>query len=380
VTSPAPPPVDLPIIRPTLPPFSEVAADFERIWSSGLLTVGSAVRRFEEAVAERCQVQNAVAMSSCTSGLILVQAALELPLGGEVLVPAFTFAATAQSVAWNGLVPVFADCDAETLTLDPEDAARRISPRTVAILATTIFGTPPDLDALAALAADRGVPLLLDSAQALGSSWHGRPLGGFGRAEVFSFSPTKVATAVEAGIVSTSDGTLAQTLRQMRDYGKGRDGQDMEWFGLSARLSELHATVGLATLAHLDEYIAVRARGIERYRAGLSDLPGVGFPRLPAEARSSCNYMVVRFRRGACPLQRDEVYARLADRGIQTKKYFYPAVHRQTAFVRRFGEPPSLPRAEAAAAECLAVPLYGHIRDDQIDRVLAAIRGLFAKA
>ena len=369
-------PALLPIIRPTLPDFDDWVAELRAVWESGMLTVSDRGRRFEAAVADVCGVEHAVSMSSCTSGLILLLASQGLPKGGEVVVPAFTFAATAHSVLWNGLVPVFADCDASTLTMDPDSARSVVTDKTVAIMATTIFGTPPDIDALQALADDVGVPLVLDSAQALGATWRGTPMGGFGVGEVFSFSPTKVATAAEAGIVTTTDGELAARLRRYRDYGKSVDGQDMEFLGLSARLSELHAIVGLATVGSLGEYIAHRRAGIAAYQAALGDLPGVTFPGVPDVATTSANYMVMRVGPDA-PITRNELYARLGDRQIQTKKYFYPAVHLQTLY-RTSAPPPSLPRAEAAANECIAVPLFGHITDAQLDRVITAVRGAFA--
>jgi dTDP-4-amino-4,6-dideoxygalactose transaminase len=367
-------PTLLPIIRPTLPQFDDWVAELRGVWESGMLTVSERGRRFEAAVAARCGVEHAVSMSSCTSGLILLLAAQNLPRGGEVVVPAFTFAATAHSVLWNGLVPVFADCDADTLTMDPASARSVVTEKTVAIMATTIFGTPPDIDALQALAADAGVPLLLDSAQALGSTWRGQPMGGFGVGEVFSFSPTKVATAAEAGIVTTTDGELAALLRRYRDYGKSTDGQDMEFLGLSARLSELHAVVGLATVTNLSTYIEHRRAAIAKYQAALGDLPGVTFPGVPEVATTSCNYMVLRLGPDA-PLTRDALYDALGDARIQTKKYFYPAVHLQTLY--RGDSPPSLPAAEAAAAECLAVPLFGHITAAQVDRVVSSVRAVF---
>jgi dTDP-4-amino-4,6-dideoxygalactose transaminase len=367
----------LPIIRPTLPDFDDWVAELRAVWESGMLTVSERGRRFEAAVAEVCGVEHAVSMSSCTSGLILLLASQNLPRGGEVIVPAFTFAATAHSVLWNGLVPVFADCDASTLTMDPDSARAAVTDKTVAILATTIFGTPPDLDRLQSVSDDAGLCLVLDSAQALGATWRGTPMGGFGVGEVFSFSPTKVATAAEAGVVTTHDGELAGLLRRYRDYGKSTDGQDMEFLGLSARLSELHAIVGLASVSHLSEYIAHRRSAISAYHATLADLPGVSFPGVPEVATTSANYMVLRVDAAAAPLSRDDLHARLGEDRIQTKKYFHPAVHLQTLY-RGDGTPPSLPRAEAAADECLALPLFGHITPDQVDRVIDAVRAAFS--
>ena len=372
-------PVRIPIIRPTLPPFSEVVADLEAVWRSGMLTTATHGRELEQVMQERCAVPEAIGMANCTSGLILLLKALDLPAGGEVIVPSFTFAATAHAVVWNGLRPVFADCVAADLTLDPASVLRRLTPRTVAIMATTIFGVPPDLDALQEIADARGIPLVLDSAQALSSTYKGRPMGSFGVGEVFSMSPTKVTTAAEGGVVTTRDPLLAEKLRRLRDYGKARDGQDMEFIGLSARLSELHAVVACATLRHVDEYIAHRLDFIGRYQARLGDLPGISFPSVPAGRTTSCNYMVVRVDPSRSPLPRDALYGAFAELGIQTKKYFYPAVHSQTAFAP-FHDGVELPAATAASAECLALPLYGHMDEATLDEVVRAFRGLLGRA
>ena len=371
-------PIRIPIIRPTLPPFEEVVRELESVWCSGMLTSGSHGRELERTMQERCAVPEAIGMANCTSGLILLLKALDLPAGGDVIVPSFTFAATAHAVVWNGLRPVFADCVAADLTLDPASVRRRLTPRTVAIMATSIFGVPPDLDALQEIADERDIPLVLDSAQALSSTYKGRPMGGFGVGEVFSMSPTKVATAAEGGVVTTRDPVLAEKLRRLRDYGKARDGQDMEFIGLSARLSELHAVVANATLRHVDEYIAHRLECIGRYQSHLRDLPGVSFPAVPAGRTTSCNYMVVRVDPTRAPLTRNALYGAFAELGIQTKKYFYPAVHEQTAFAP-FSDGVELPAATAAAAECLALPLYGHMDEETLDEVVRAFRGFFGR-
>ncbi|MCO4769972.1 MAG: DegT/DnrJ/EryC1/StrS family aminotransferase [Deltaproteobacteria bacterium] len=366
--------VQIPIIRPTLPPFDEVEGALREVWASGMLTVGQNGRDLEAEFAARCDAPHAVSMSSCTSGLILLVQAMNLPEGGEVIVPAFTFAATAHAVVWNRLTPVFADCKRSDLTLDVESTRNRMTENTVAIMATTIFGVPPDMDELIALAEEAGIPLILDSAQALGSTYKGKTMGSFGVGEVFSMSPTKVATACEAGVITTRDPELAARLKRSRDYGKAPDGQDMEFVGLSARLSEFHAIVARATLRHLDEYIAHRLAGIEEYKKRLDGLPGISFVGPGPDRTTSCNYMVIRVGAGAA-MPRNDLYGALAERGIQTKKYFFPALHQQTAFAPMH-DGASLPEAESAAAECLAVPLYGHISEETIDTVCQAIRDI----
>jgi dTDP-4-amino-4,6-dideoxygalactose transaminase len=369
----------MPIIRPTLPEFREFEDLVRPSWNEGVVTTGRIVRAFEEAVCRQTGAREAVAMSSCTAGLMLAVRALDLPDGAEVIVPSFTFAATAQALAWNGLVPVFCDCLPDTLTLDPADVARNLTARTGAICAAYVYGLPPDIDALAALAATRGVPLYFDSAQGLGAEYQGRRAGGFGACEVFSLSPTKVVTAIEGGVICTGDAGLAARLRSMRDYGKDpKKGEDMVHLGLSARMSELHAAVGLLSLRRVDELVKARRQLIEAYRTRLGALPGCAVQAAPADRASSGNYFVL-FITAAARAPRDAVYAGLAERGIQTKRYFYPPVHEQTIFQRlphRVSE--RMARTTTASREALALPLYSHMTREQVDRVCREVEHLLA--
>jgi len=370
--------VRYPIIRPTLPPFEEVLADLRAVWESGFLTAGENVRALEREVAALTGAADCVAVANCTSGLMLALKVLDLE-PGEVVVPAFTFAATAHAAVWNGHDPVFVDCLPGTMNVDPQAARRAITPRTRAILVTHIFGVPADADELAAIAGDAAIPLLFDAAQALGARYRGRMAGALAPLEVFSMSPTKVVTAAEGGLITTSDPRIGERLRRLRDYGKSKDGQDMDTIGLSARLSELHAVVARACLRHGEAYIARRTALIARYRAALGGLPGVTFQEVPEDRTTSGNYMVIRVGDRA-PLPRDALYRHLAERGVQAKKYFWPAVHRQTAY-RRWGAAfdGRLPEAERAAEEGLALPLYGHMTDAQADDVTAVVREAFGR-
>jgi dTDP-4-amino-4,6-dideoxygalactose transaminase len=265
----------MPIIRPTLPEFREFEELVRPSWDEGQVTTGRIGRAFEEEVCRVTGAREAVAMSSCTAGLMLAAQALELPAGAEVIVPSFTFAATAQALVWNGLVPVFCDCRPDTLTLDPADVERNLTSRTAAICAAYVYGLPPDIEALTELGERHGIPVYFDSAQGLGAEFQGRKAGGFGQCEIFSLSPTKVVTAIEGGVICTGDSRLSARLRSMRDYGKDpQKGEDMVHLGLSARMSELHAAVGLLSLRRVDELVKARRQLIEVYRARLGALPG----------------------------------------------------------------------------------------------------------
>ncbi len=370
----------IPIVQPTLHDFEAVVTKFRQAWESGQVTTGVFTGEFESAVAEKLKVPHAIMVQSCTAGLMLVLRALELE--GEVILPAFTWTATAHALVWNGLTPVFADIIPGTYTLNPQAVARAITPKTVAIMPVNVFGCPPDYAAFAKLSREKKLPLIYDSAQGLGSKiqeqngkW--RYSGGFGEAEVFSLSPTKVVSAMEGGLITTHNRHLAQKLMQMRDYGKSADGEDIAWLGLSARVPEINAIVAYHNFARMDELVARRQKLIATYKEELGELPGVQYQQIPSGYQSSGNYftLFIDNHRARCP--RDEVYASLKNQGIQAKKYFFPALHYQKVY-QEIGGPyrGKLPVTEAAAAAGLALPLYSHMTEDVVQQVSGAVRDL----
>ncbi len=367
----------LPVIRPTLPSLAEVADLVRSSWDSGHVTLGPTVQAFEEEARRLTCVRQAIAVSSCTAGLMLIPRALNLPLGAEVIAPTFTFAATAQALVWNGLIPVFCDCLPGTCTLDPDDVDRNITPRTAAICPVYVYGLPPDVDALIELGRRKGIPVYFDSAQGLGATYRGRPAGGFGTCEVFSLSPTKVVTAVEGGLITTRDDELAGRLRSLRDYGKDRDtGEQMVRLGLSARMSELHAAIGLLSLRAMDKLVKARQDRTAVYRDRLGALPGCWVQEFPPDRTTNGNYFVL-FVSSRAKKSRDQVYDALRRQGIQTKRYFFPLVHQQ-AIYRQFPMRVSrrLTNSLQASAEGLALPLYSHMTTDEQERVSQAVEAL----
>jgi len=364
-----------PIIRPSLPDLDELRRKMDGMWSSGQVTIGMHVRAFEEEVACKIGVRHAVAVSSCTSGLILAGQALGIT--GEVIVPAFTFAATAHAVTWNRAIPVFCDSEPGSLNLDPRKIEKKITRKTTAIMPVSIFGVPPKVDEFERLAQRHGLQLIYDSAQALGAKVDGTWVGGFGNVEIFSLSPTKVVTAIEGGIATTNDEILAKRIRQMRDYGKADDGEDMAYVGLSARMSELHAAVGLANFHRVEELIQHRGELVSLYRELLSGLPGLRFQEVPGDVSPSYNYMVV-FVDGSGGITRDTLFERLKEEGIQTKRYFYPAVHNMTAYrIMKRKYPGKLLVAEKASREGLALPLYEGLKKEDVEYICSRVREVF---
>ncbi len=363
----------VPLMRPTLAPWEEVAEDFRKVYESGSLTLGENTRRLEEEAAKRFDVSHVIALSSCTSGLILAMQAMKL--SGEIIMPAFTWASTGLAAVWNNLRPVFADCVPGTYTLDPFSVKKLITPETSAVIGVNVFGLFPDMDALRAVCDEAGIRFLCDSAQGAGATYKGKPGGGLADVEVFSMSPTKVLTAMEGGLVTTNDDELADAVRRMRDYGKSSGGRDIVLLGLSARMSEFHAVTGLSNLARLDDLLAARRAIFGRYYKGLAGVAGLEFQTIPENYTTSGNYLVIFL--DLKQYDREALIERLSGRGIPTKRYFDPPLHRQQALQEYAGG--ALPVTEKASNRALALPIYTHMDLADVDYVCGVVREELAR-
>jgi dTDP-4-amino-4,6-dideoxygalactose transaminase len=362
-------PDGLPLARPAIPDVDRVASDVRDVLVSGQLTNGPRVRALEERAADVLEVRHAVAVSTCTAGLMLVLRATELT--GDVVLPSFTFQATAHAVAWNGLRPAFADVDADTLTLSAEAASRATGMRTAAILATHTYGTPADVEGLTEKARQSGVRLFFDAAHAFGSRHGDRPVGGFGDAEVFSLTPTKPVVAGEGGIVATNEAELAASVRRLRDYGK-EDDYDVRVIGLNARMSELHAAVALGSLDGLDERITRRNELAAAYRDVLGTIPGISFPGVRPGDVSTFKDFTVLVDPDRFGIDAGTVGEALAAEGVETRRYYAPPIHRTTAY-RAVANGVRLPVTEDAAARVLTLPLWVGMTRADIDRLGEAL-------
>jgi dTDP-4-amino-4,6-dideoxygalactose transaminase len=295
-----------------------------------------------------------------------------LGIEGEVILPSFTFFATAHSALWSRLRPVFADCDPQTWTLSPEDAERKITSRTAAILGVHLYGNPCEIETLSRIASRRGLKLVFDAAHAFGSAYQGRPVGQFGDAEVFSLSPTKLLVAGEGGLVTTNDAALAKRVGAGRNYGDAGN-YDPELLGLNSRMTEFNAAVGLAGLPMVDAKVARHNLIAAEYTRMLGSL--VGFQTVRPGNLSSYKDFSVHIDAGACGISRDELRAALAAQNIETKTYFDPAVHQQRLY-RPFSRSArgSLRRTERLAAGILSLPIYHGLPLETVARVALAIR------
>lgn len=361
-------------IQPTLPPLDRIVSEYRRVFDHGLVTNGGLVARLEAAVCERLGVRHCIAVSSCTSGLILVMKALDFR--GEVILPAFTFFATGHAALWNGLTPVFADCDARTWNLDPRAVERSITPRTAAILAVHLYGNPAPVAELEWIAQQHGLKLLFDAAHAFGAAYRGQPVGRFGDAEVFSLSPTKLLVAGEGGLVCTNDATLAHRLRAGRNYGD-LGAYDPMLLGLNARMTEFNAAMALAGLDLVPAKVQKHNQIAALYTSELEGTPGIGFQELPPGHSSTYKDYSVRIDPQAFGMTRDELAAALLEENIETKKYFYPPLHQQALFRPFAAEAPArLPATEAIAESVLSLPIYESLPPATARQVAWAIRGL----
>lgn len=361
-------PARVPIAEPTLPPFRQLEGDFRRVIGSGMLTNGDYTRSLERKMCEVTGAAACVAVSSCTSGLMLVVRAFGLDDEAEAIVPTFTWASTGHALVWNGVRPVFCDVDRDTCAMDVEMFERLIGPNTRAVLPVHPFGMPCSVDPILEIAERHGLRVLFDSAQGLGSTYKGASVGAAGDAEVFSLSPSKIVSAAEGGIIATGDLELAAELRRLRDYGKSADGQDITDFGLSARMPELGAVIALHSLETLAERAEERRARLERYRENLSQVAGVRFQTVPDDRTTTATHVVVFVDSNTLNITRDRLAAALELRGIQTRKYFHPCLHEQAAY-RSIASGVSLPVSEELSKTGLALPMFTHLGLDAIDHV-----------
>lgn len=365
-------PDGLPFVRPPAPPREAVFARLADSYDRGMLTNGPLVRELEAATAERLGVAHVVAMSSCTTGLMLVFRVLEVD--GPVLLPSFTFSASAHAVAWNGLDRRFAECDADSFQLDLGDAKERLD-GAGAILATHVFGAPCRPEEVELLGDTAGVPVVFDAAHAFGSRRGPRAIGGFGVAEVFSLTPTKPVVAGEGGLVATNDGALAEQLRIGRDYGNPGD-YNTRFVGLNARMSELHAAVALCSLDGFDDHLERRHAMAARYRSALAGIPGVRVQAVDPGDSSTYKDFTIAVDPGGFGADRDALVRALKAEGVDTRNYFDPPVHRQQSHA----DGSNLPVTDRAASEVVSLPIYPALDDPTIDRVSELVAAIQAHA
>ena len=354
---------------------------------SGWLTQGPKVAEFERAFASRHQVKHALAVTSCTTGLHLALAALGIGPGDEVIVPAFTWVSTANVVLYCGATVVFADVDPRTNNICPRDLAKRVTPRTKAVIPVHLFGLCADMDAIRS-AVPAGIPIIEDCACAAGASWRGTPAGGLGTCGVFSFHPRKSITTGEGGMLTTNDDRLAEVANSLRNHGASVSEEqrhrgptpyllpEFNLLGFNYRMTDLQGAVGLAQLAKLDRFIADRDRWAQWYMQQLAGIAWLRMPQRPADGSHAWQAFVTSVDPATAPLPRNRIMELLQAAGVATRPGTH-AVHMLGYYAKRYGISPT---DYLGAMDCdrntMAIPLHNRMDEADYRHVVACLKAI----
>lgn len=347
---------------------ARVGEMFDRQW---LTNNGPLVQEFEHRIADIVGVRNAVAMCNATAAIELASRALGL--SGEVILPSYTFVATAHALQWQGITPVFADIDPLTHNLDPKAIESLITPKTTGIVGVHLWGRGCDTAAIENIARRHRLHVMYDASHGFACSLHGRMLGSFGACEVFSFHATKFINSFEGGAVVTNDDDLAEKMRLMRNFGfRGFD--NVVYLGINGKMSEVCAAMGLTNLDDMQDFIAVNLANYEAYRTGLADLRGVSLLEYDPEERNNYQYVVIEVDEANAGVTRDALVAELHRHDVLARKYFWPGCHRMEPY--RSYQPNAwrlLPETERIADRVIVLPTGKSTTVDDVRRVCGII-------
>ncbi len=354
---------------------------------SGWVTQGPAVAAFEKEFAARHKVKHAIAVTSATTGLHLALAALGIGPGDEVIVPGFTWIATANVVLYCGATPVFADVDPVTFNVTSEEVARRVTSRTKAVIPVHLFGLCADIDGIRA-ALPKGAAIVEDGACASGAAYKGRPAGGLGDAAVFSFHPRKAITTGEGGMLTTDRDDLAETASMLRNHGASVSEEqrhhgprpyilpEFNLLGFNYRMTDLQGAVGRVQLTKLDQFVDERAKWAAWYREALADLPWLRLPEEPKNGRHAWQSFVTVVDPAKAPRPRNDIMEALQARGVATRPGTH-AIHLLSYYRDRFQlRPEQFPGALACDRNTMAIPLHNRMNEDDYRHVAECLHAV----
>lgn len=376
--------------RTTMLPYGRQQIDDEDIAAvvealrSGWITTGPQVAAFERDFAAAVGTREAVSVSNGTAALHAAVYALDIGPGDEVIVPAITFAASANCVAFQGGTPIFADVDPSTLLLDPAQVEAKITPRTRAIIAVDYAGHPCDYDALNTIAEQHNLALVDDACHAVGGYYRGRPVGSLARLNTFSFHPVKHMTTGEGGMITTDDPALAQAMRTFRNHGITTDHRQREqqgsWFyemvdlGYNYRLTDMQCALGRSQLRKLPQWVARRQAIARQYDAAFADMPGVSPLAVRPDVSHAYHLYVVRFDPQQIPHPRADIFTALRAAHIGVNVHYIP-VHLHPYYRQHFGTAPGqCPVAETAYEQIISLPMFAGMSDEDVEDVVSAIQ------
>ena len=333
---------------------------------------GPFVQEFEQLVAGLLGVKHCIAMCNATVALEITSRALELK--GEVIVPSFTFIATAHALQWQEITPVFCDIDPTSHNIDPTKVESLITPHTTGIIGVHVWGRPCAIEALNEIAQRRGLKLMFDAAHAFGNSYKGQMIGNFGQAEVFSFHATKFFNTFEGGAVVTNDDELAAKIRLMTNFGfSGYD--NVIYVGTNGKMSEVSAAMGLTGLESLDEFIAANLRNYKAYQSGLQEIPGIKLITYNEAERNNYQYIVVEVDEPTAGINRDDIVRVLHAENVLARRYFYPGCHQMEPYRSYFPHAGMLlPETEQLTQRVMSLPTGTALRTEEIETICSIIR------
>lgn len=341
----------------------------DRRW---LTNDGPYVREFEERIASMTGAKHCIAICNATVALEITSRALGLT--GEVIMPSFTFVATAHALQWQEITPVFCDVAPGTHHLDPKRIEAMITPRTTGILGVHVWGHPCDIDALTEIAQRHNLRLMFDAAHAFGCSYNGRMIGNFGDAEVFSFHATKFLNSFEGGAIVTNNDDLARKIRYMRNFGfAGYD--NVEYIGINGKMSEIHAAMGLSSLESIDELIAVNQRNYQCYSKAFADLPGMKLFAYDHLEKNNYQYIILEIDETVTGISRDLLVKILHAENILARRYFYPGCHQMEPYRSYFPHAGLLlTNTNQLTQRVLSLPTGSSISTQDIEQIAHLIR------
>ena len=339
---------------------------------------GPFLLELEQKLADLLDVKHCVVMTNATIALEI--AARALGLHGEVIVPSFTFVATAHALQWQEITPVFCDVDPRTHNIDPAKIENLVTPRTTGILGVHVWGRPCDIEALNSIAHKHHLRLLFDAAHAFACTHRGQMIGGFGDAEVFSFHATKFFNTFEGGAITTNNDELAQRMRNMRNFGfAGLD--TVIDLGTNGKMSEISAAMGLTSLESLEEFIGVNYHNYRVYVAGLDGIPGIQLIQYDPHEKNNYQYIVVEIDERTAGLNRDMLVKILHAENIRVRRYFYPGCHQMEPYRSYFPNAGLvLPETEKLTQRALQLPTGTALSEMEIEKICKIIRFVIANA
>ena len=354
------------VTRSSMPSFEEYCEEIRDLWDSRWLTnMGQKHQKLEQALRDYLGCEY---LALHTNGHLALENLIEaFGLKGEIITTPFTFASTTHAINRCGCTPVFCDIDPVNFTLDPKQIEAKITEKTVAILPVHVYGNLCDVDAIAAIGKKYGIPVIYDAAHAFGVFRGGVSAAAFGDAAMFSFHATKVFHSIEGGLAVCRDGEMLQRLNDLKNFGI-HGPEEVPYVGGNAKMNEFCAAMGLCNLRHLEGEIEKRRRAVEHYRARLLGVPGLQLNPVQENVRPNNAYFPVIF--DGFRLDRDEVFARLAEQGINARKYFYPLTNSFGCYASLPGySPAETPVAAHIADRVLTLPLYADMSEELVDRI-----------